>query len=131
MRIIMNFLTLRVVILTCLLISVPPQVNAADYLKGVEAYINGEYLTALNEWKQLARQGHIKAQCDLAYMYSQGQGVPHDTVRAYAWYAIAASHDSDSASKSKDIISEEMSYEQIARGEALIKQLAIETKGKL
>ncbi len=62
----------------------------ADFQAGVDAYLRGDYATALQEFKPLAEQGHAEAQTYLAGMYYQGQGVPQDYAEAVKWYRKAA-----------------------------------------
>jgi len=51
---------------------------------------DGDYETALREFRPLAEQGHAEAQLNLGIMYSLGLGVPKDHVQAYVWYTLAA-----------------------------------------
>ena len=46
--------------------------------KGFTAFQNGDFATALKEWKPLAQQGFAKAQYNLGVMYENGKGVPKD-----------------------------------------------------
>ncbi len=63
---------------------------AQDFDKGVAAYNDGDYATALQEWRPLAEQGHAKAQTILGVMYANGEGVPQDDKEAVKWYRKAA-----------------------------------------
>ena len=41
-------------------------------------------------WYELsARQGHAKAQFNIAFLYAYGQGVDQDMLKAYEWYRIS------------------------------------------
>ena len=51
---------------------------SSDFDKGLTAYKNGDYATALKEWKPLAEQGDANAQFGLGVMYEYGDGVPED-----------------------------------------------------
>ena len=63
----------------------------ADFQAGLEAYLRGDYATALTEFRPLAQQGNAKAQFGLGLMYSQGgRGVPQDDAKALRWYRRAA-----------------------------------------
>ena len=63
----------------------------ADFQSGLEAYLRGDYATALTEFRPLAQQGNAKAQFGLGLMYSQGgRGVPQDDAKALRWYRRAA-----------------------------------------
>ncbi len=44
----------------------------ADFKAGVEAYEQGDYATALTEFRPLAQQGHAGAQFNLGQMYRKG-----------------------------------------------------------
>ena len=61
-----------------------------DYEKGVEAYDQRDYATALREFRPLAEQGHAAAQFELGAMYELGRGVPQDYAEAVKWYRKAA-----------------------------------------
>ena len=63
---------------------------AADFAAGWEAYIRGDYATALREWRPLAEQGDAEAQFNLGLMYANGEGVPEDDVQAAFWFRKAA-----------------------------------------
>ena len=63
---------------------------AQDYQKGVEAYKNGDYATALREWRPLAEQGDAGAQTNLGVMYGNGEGVTQDYKEAVKWYRKSA-----------------------------------------
>lgn len=62
----------------------------AGYEEGEEAYLRGDYQTALNEWKPLAEQGHAEAQNMMGYMYRFGEGVESDFKLARKWYRLSA-----------------------------------------
>ena len=63
---------------------------AADFAAGWEAYIRGDYATALREFRPLAEQGDAEAQYNLGVMYDNGRGVPEDDGQAAFWYRKAA-----------------------------------------
>lgn len=50
----------------------------------------GRYAEAFSLYKQLADQGHAKAQFNLGVMYDQGQYVTQDYAQAVSWYRKAA-----------------------------------------
>jgi len=62
----------------------------ADFNAGVAAYKQGDYATALREWRPFAEQGNAKAQYNLGAMYYSGLGVPQDYAEAVKWYRKAA-----------------------------------------
>lgn len=63
---------------------------AADFQKGVQAANNGDYATALREWRPLAKQGSPEAQYNLGWMYTNGKGVIQDYKEAKNWYLKSA-----------------------------------------
>ena len=63
---------------------------SSDFDKGLTAYNNGDYATALKEWKPLAEQGDVDAQYHLGVMYDNGDGVSQDYKEAVRWYTLAA-----------------------------------------
>lgn len=71
-----------------LLLTVPAA--AQDFLKGMEAYWEGDYAAALQEFRPLAEQGDATAQYNLGLMYYDGEGVPQDYAEAVKWYRLAA-----------------------------------------
>mgnify|MGYP006156604439 CR=1 FL=1 len=73
-----------------LLMTLSLPVSAQDFQKGSAAYEDGDYATALKEWKPLAEAGDAAAQYNLALMYRNGKGVPQDYAEAIRWYRLAA-----------------------------------------
>ncbi len=63
---------------------------AADLEAGWRAYAQGDYATALKEWRPLAKQGDADAQHNLGVIYRDGQGIPQDYKEAVRWYRLAA-----------------------------------------
>ena len=62
----------------------------ADFQAGKDAYVRGDFQTALKNWKPLAEQGNIEAQINLGVMYYKGVGVTQDNKEAVKWYRLAA-----------------------------------------
>jgi len=77
-----------IVFILCLLFW--PTLVQADFQAGLAAYNQGDYATALKEWRPLAEQGDATAQFNLGVMYNFGQGVPQDYQEAVRWYRLAA-----------------------------------------
>ncbi len=63
---------------------------SVDFDKGLVAYQNGDYKTALQEWQPLAEQGDADAQYNLGLLYDNGEGVPQDYKTAAKWYTLSA-----------------------------------------
>ena len=79
----------RLLILLVLLLGLAS--NAwADLLTGARAYRDGDYATALTEFRALAMKGDPLAQYALGLMYTEGAGVSEDLETAVGWYDKAA-----------------------------------------
>lgn len=65
-------------------------VLAADLDKGLAAFAEGDYETALAECQPLADEGNVEAMFCVGRMYANGFGVPMDDVLALKWYGLAA-----------------------------------------
>jgi Sel1 repeat-containing protein len=62
----------------------------ADFQEGGEAYINGDYETAANEFIPLAERGDHRAMYALGSMYSEGHGVEKDLEKSFKLFSEAA-----------------------------------------
>ncbi len=62
----------------------------ADFQTGEDAYLRGDYETAMKEWGALAAKGDAEAQNMLGYMYRFGEGVSQDYGQAIQWYRRSA-----------------------------------------
>jgi len=63
---------------------------AADTSAGLRAFQEGDYKTALREFKTGAEQGQANAQYNLAVLYLQGLGVTKDVDEAFRLFRLAA-----------------------------------------
>lgn len=63
---------------------------AADVRAGVDAWMRGDYATAIKEWRQPAIDGDADAQFNMGQAYKLGRGVPPDLKVAEDWYRRAA-----------------------------------------
>ncbi len=61
-------------------------VMAQNFDKGLAAAEAGDYATALQEWRPLAKQRYALAQYNLGTMYANGLGVILDDAEAANWY---------------------------------------------
>ena len=62
----------------------------AGYSHGRNAYLKGDYSTALKEWIPAAEEGSVYAQYSLGIMYGNGQGTLQDYKAAFKWYTLSA-----------------------------------------
>ena len=95
----MNFLTLMrslIVFLICLLLPLIP-LTAAEFQKGFEAHLRGDYAAAIREWGPLAAQGDPRAQFNIGNMFDFGKGVKEDNAQAVYWYKKSAEKGNASA----------------------------------
>ena len=67
--------------------AIPATASAGSFEDGLAAYERGDYETALREFRPLAEQGDASAQFNLGVIYSNGLGVPQDSVK---WFRLAA-----------------------------------------
>ena len=61
-----------------------------DFNKGIAAYREQDYETALLHWVTLANEGDANAQFKVGNMYDNGYGVPENDKTAVKWYTKAA-----------------------------------------
>tara|TARA_B100000959_G_scaffold200082_1_gene209373 strand:- start:106 stop:396 length:291 start_codon:yes stop_codon:yes gene_type:complete len=78
---------------------------------------------ALKWCRKAAEQGHADAQGGLGMMYKDGKGVEQDYVTAHMWFNIAAANGAEYSKKEKDLLAKKMTPEQIAKAEALSKEM--------
>jgi uncharacterized protein len=79
-----------IIALSCFLMTLAAPISAQDFEKGLAAYDNGDYATALKEWKPLADAGSMSAQYNIGLLYDFGRGVPQGYKEAVKWYRLAA-----------------------------------------
>jgi TPR repeat protein len=61
-----------------------------NYKTAYDAYDAGEFQLAADIYKRLAEKGDARAQNDLGFLYSVGQGVAQDFKAAIVWFRKAA-----------------------------------------
>ena len=83
-------MTLKKLVIGLVLISLLTACAQQGFQKVGTAYRQGDYTTAIKEWRLLAQQGDVNAQFNLAVMYSEGRGVQPDHVEAAKWYRKSA-----------------------------------------
>src|SRR5450432_3293973 len=87
---------------------------AGPWEDGMASYNRGDYVPAIQVFRVMAAKGNAKAQHLIGVMYHRGEGVARNSVRAFAWFSLAAAHgDSDARAKltevSKTMTSDELS----------------------
>lgn len=68
------------------------QLSLADFKKGGDAYKNGDFKTAAEEFLKDAEKGDHRAMYALGSMYAAGHGVEQNYQEAYKWFSRAAKH---------------------------------------
>jgi uncharacterized protein len=63
---------------------------AGDFEDGVKFAESKDYARAISSFRKAAARGDAKAQNNLGFMYSEGQGVARDYKQAMSWYRKAA-----------------------------------------
>lgn len=63
---------------------------SADYARGVDASLRGDFTTAMKEWKPLAKLGGASSQFQVGWLYDEGKGVAQNHMTAIKWYRLAA-----------------------------------------
>ena len=71
------------------------------------------------ETLKLAEQGDARAQFNLGVMYSNGEGVPENDIKAYVWWSMAKVNGNKGAKNNIEIFKKKMTKEQIAKAQEL------------
>ena len=77
-------------LLTGLLLTTTAMAQGGDFDRAKNAYLNGDYDTALSVVRPMAEGGNSDAQVLLSLMYDNGQGLPQDRRKATEWLLRAA-----------------------------------------
>ena len=94
----------------------------ADFRAGMNAYSQGDYATALKEWRPLAEHGDAGAQYILGVLYATGQGVPQDDVQAHMWVSLADAQGYKLARRARDELARRMTPAQITEAQRLARE---------
>lgn len=65
----------------------------------------------------------LKLSSNLRVMYANGTGVPQDFKQAYAWSSVAKANGIEKAKCNLDIVTKQMTKEQIAEAESLFTRI--------
>jgi TPR repeat protein len=88
---------------------------AGPWEDGMASYNRGDYVPAIQVFRVMAAQGNAKAQHLVGVMYHRGEGVARNSVRAFAWFSLAAARgDRDARAKLRDI-SQTMTPDEISQ----------------
>ena len=92
---------------------------AGPFDDATAAYERADYASALRLLRPLAAQGDASAQSNLGLIYTNGQGVAQDYVRAHMWFNVAAVYGHPDGAKNSGIVVKLMSAQQIAQARQL------------
>ena len=74
-------------------------------------------------WNILAaEQGQPDAQFNIGVMYYKGEGVPQDFIISHMWLNLAAASGKQSAISGRDLVSNDMTADQIAEAQSLARE---------
>ena len=65
----------------------------AEFERGMNAMLAGNFAEAYCRWKPLARAGNAEAQYNLGWLYANGNGMNVDMKKAFYWWKQAAAQD--------------------------------------
>ena len=85
--------------------------------------VEKDFKEAAKWYRKAAEQGYADAQFNLGGMYGMGEGVEQNYATAYAWVNIAAANGHEKAKSIKNFIAKDMTAEQIAKAQALSKEM--------
>ena len=88
---------------------------AGPWEDGMASYNRGDYMPAIRLFRPLAEQGNTKAQHLLGVMYHRGQGVARNSVRALAWFSVAAKRGDREAETSLHEVSKTMTPDELSQ----------------
>jgi len=71
----------------------------------------------VQETTRLAKSGDANAQYNLGIMYYNGEGTPKNFINSYVWLSVASAKGNEKAKKYIEIISSEMTPQQVAQAQ--------------
>ena len=90
------------------------------------AFLSGDYALAARLFRPLAEQGDARAQVYLGMLYTEGQGIPQDFIRAHMWYTVAAAalsgDDGKAAMKRRDDVASRMTAAQMEKAQEMARR---------
>jgi hypothetical protein len=89
---------------------------AGPWEDGMAAYNRGDYAPAIQLFRPLAAKGNARAQHLIGVMYHKGEGVARSSVRAFAWFSLAAAHGDGDAKAKLSEVSKTMTSDELSQG---------------
>ncbi|MFQ5627469.1 MAG: tetratricopeptide repeat protein [bacterium] len=93
------------------------------FSEGEQAYLSGDYDSAIEIFKPLAEQGHGAAMFYLGRMHEKGRGMKVDFAEAYAWYNVSADLGNEKATENLEQIRGWMRQKDFERGEKRLEEI--------
>lgn len=109
--------------LALLALAVPAPAALADYRSGVEAWGRGDFAAAARDFRPAAEAGDAEAQYMMGRLYSLGDGVPRDFVRAWLWFDRAARQGHQDAAQARQGLDHVLNAGQLAEAHALARPM--------
>jgi TPR repeat protein len=94
---------------------------AGPWEDGMASYNRGDYVPAIQVFRVMAAQGNTKAQHLIGVMYHKGQGVARNSVRAFAWFSLAAAHGDRDAQAKLQAVSKTLTPEELSQAREMAK----------
>jgi TPR repeat protein len=85
--------------------------------------VTQDYKQAVKWYTKAAEQGEPNAQVKLGLLYALGHGVNKDYIQSHAWLNVASANGDETAQEHRDLITKNMTAEQIAKAQELAKEL--------
>jgi TPR repeat protein len=92
---------------------------AGPWEDGMASYNRGDYVPAIQLFRPLAAKGNAKAQHLIGVMYHKGEGVARSSVRAFAWFSLAAAHGDRDAKAKLTEVSKTMTSDELSQARAM------------
>ena len=109
----MGYIAASVFLVFLLVSALFAPVVAGPLEDGVKAFSHADYAKALKLLEPLAEKGDIDAQYTLGMIYSKGDGVEQDNVKAYMWFSLAARKGDKDAAADRDQVGSGMSPDKL------------------
>lgn len=95
----------------------------ADFNDATEAYADKKYQQAFSEFERLAQIGNKRAQFNLGVMYLNGEFVPQDKIKAYAWGKLSEHSARPEFSQIAKTLKQQFNADELEQAETAFKAL--------
>lgn len=101
--------------LAAVVLALPAGAALGDYRSGVAAWGRGDFAAAARDFRPAAETGDAEAQYMMGRLYSLGDGVPRDFVRAWQWFDRAARQGHAAAAEARQSLDQVLTDAQRAQ----------------